>query len=284
MGVESFDDHACLLGEGPLWHPIANILFWFDIEAKQFWFKAEQGSECHQFDRYVSAAGWIDDENLLIADEFGLFKYNWQSKSENRIADIENDNPITRSNDGRADPFGGFWIGTMGKNAEHEAGAIYRFYRGEVRKIFDKINISNSICFSPDKKFAYFTDTVTQKIMRVGLDQATGWPTGEAEILVDLTAEDLNPDGSVVDADGNLWNAQWGASRVAKYSPDGVFVEAFELPASQITCPAFIGENVDQLVVTSAKIGRENAEPEAGKIFSIAVKAKGQFEHQVKLK
>lgn len=284
MSFEIFDPHNCILGEGPLWHPKANILFWFDIKAQQFWFKKGSAVSCHQFDRYVSAAAWIDEANLLIADEFGLFKFDWQTKFETRLAEIEKDNAITRSNDGRADPFGGFWIGTMGKNAEHEAGAIYRFYRGEVRQLFDKITISNSICFSPDKKFAYFVDSIIKKIMRVELSEVDGWPKSAPEVFIDLSDQNFEPDGSVVDAEGNLWNAQWGAGRVAKYSADGEFIKAYDLPASQTTCPAFIGENADQLIVTSAQIGREAEEPEAGKMFLVQADAKGQFEHQVHLK
>lgn len=281
MPVEVFDHHKCSLGEGPLWHPQTGDFFWFDIDKKQFLKRSGKPAEQTQFDRHVSAAGWLDEQNLLVADEFGLFKFNHVTKTEQRIAGIEKDNPVTRSNDGRADPFGGFWIGTMGKNAEPEAGAIYRYYRGEVRQLFGKISISNSICFSPDGLFAYFTDTVTKKIMRQALEQKDGWPIGEPEIFVNLTAEGLNPDGSVVDAAGNLWNAQWGAGRVAQYAKDGSFLRAIALPASQITCPAFAGNNLDQMLLTSAKVGLADKEELAGCTFKIDPKAKGQKEHQV---
>lgn len=283
MQIEVLDDHKCSLGEGPLWHPKTGDFFWFDIDKKLLLKRSGTSTAQIQFDRHVSAAGWLDEQNLLVADEFGLFQFNHLTKEETRIADIENDNPITRSNDGRADPFAGFWIGTMGKKAEPESGAIYRYYRGEVRQLFDKISISNSICFSPDGEYAYFTDTVTKKIMRQTLDQTHGWPVGEAELFADLSGENLNPDGSIVDANGNLWNAQWGAGRVAQYAKDGSFLRAIEFPASQITCPAFGGENLDQLIVTSAKIGLGNKEELAGCTFSVSLNVKGQNEHQVVL-
>ncbi|WP_299347225.1 SMP-30/gluconolactonase/LRE family protein [uncultured Maritalea sp.] len=283
MQIEVLDDHKCSLGEGPLWHPKTGDFFWFDIDKKLLLKRSGTSVEQIQFDRHVSAAGWLDEQNLLVADEFGLFQFNHLTKDETRIADIENDNPITRSNDGRADPFAGFWIGTMGKKAEPEAGAIYRYYRGEVRQLFDKISISNSICFSPDGEYAYFTDTVTKKIMRQTLDQTHGWPVGEAELFADLSGDDLNPDGSIVDANGNLWNAQWGAGRVAQYAKDGSFLRAIEFPASQVTCPAFGGENLDQLIVTSAKIGLGDKEEFAGCTFSVSLNVKGQNEHQVVL-
>jgi len=284
MQVEVFDNHKCSLGEGPLWQPETGDFFWFDIDKKLLFKRSGVQTEHIQFDRHVSAAGWIDEQNLLVADEFGLFKFNHVSKAEQRIADIEKNTSITRSNDGRADPFGGFWIGTMGKNAEAEAGAIYRYYRGEVRQLFDRISISNSICFSPDGLFAYFADTVTKKIMRQALEQTDGWPVGQAETFADLNADGLNPDGSVVDANGNLWNAQWGASRVVQYATDGSFVSAIEFPASQITCPAFGGENFDEMLVTSAKVGLSKKEQLAGATFAVKLGVVGQKEHQVIIK
>lgn len=290
MQIDVFDDHKCSLGEGPLWHPETGDFFWFDIDKKlmlkrpqKMAGKNENLTEQIPFFRHVSAAGWLDSDHLLVADEIGLFKFNHITKQETRIADIEKDNPVTRSNDGRADPFGGFWIGTMGKNAEPEAGAIYRFYRGEVRQLFEKVSIPNSICFSPDSKTAYFADTVTKKIMQVALDRKDGWPVGEPQVFVDMTAEDLNPDGSVVDANGHLWNAQWGANRVAEYDQNGSFLRAIDLPASQITCPAFGGESISQLIVTSAKIGLSANEELAGATFSVSLDTKGQKEHQVVL-
>ena len=281
MQVEIFDETKCELGEGPLWHPLRNELIWFDIQSKRLLKRSGNSLMISAFDRNVSAAGWVDHDHLLIADEFGLFKFNLQTEAETRIVDIEKDNPVTRSNDGRADPFGGFWIGTMGKEAEDQAGAIYRYYRGEVRQLFDNISISNSICFSPDKRFAFYTDTPTKKVMRVALDQQNGWPVGESEVFVDLNADGLNPDGSVIDADGNLWNAQWGANRVAKYDRDGSFVSSTDLPASQITCPAFGGEQGTTLFLTSAATGLEPAEEDGGKTFTVQVDAAGQKEHQV---
>lgn len=271
------------MGEGPLWHPLREELFWFDIEQNQMLSRSVHGCSAFEFDRQVSAAGWLNEQSLLIADEFGLFAFDLENETEKRIAQFENNNAQTRSNDGRADPYGGFWIGTMGKNAEKNAGAIYRYYRGEVRQLFAPITISNSICFSPNGKFAYFTDTPTRKIMCVALDKNNGWPRAEAEVFCDLSEQILNPDGSVVDNEGNLWNAQWGAGRVAKYDQNGEFLDSVELPASQITCPAFGGPQLDQLLITSAKVGLVEVEPKAGTTFVVKAGVIGQKEHQVVL-
>ena len=271
-----FDAHRCTLGEGPLWHPERQQLFWFDIIGKCLHAKRPGGPrETWAFDEYVSAAGWVDAETLLVASSTGLWRYSIGTEALEAVVPLEDDNPVTRSNDGRADPQGGFWIGTMGVALEPHAGAIYRYYRGELRLLYPEISIPNAICFSPDGRTAYFADTPTQCIQRVTLDDA-GWPDADPEVLVDLHEEDRNPDGAVVDAEGNIWNAQWGAARVACYAPDGTFLRAVDVPAMQATCPAF-GEGT--LYVTSAAEGV--TDPAAGQTFALDLGVRGQREHQV---
>lgn len=273
MSVRIHDRRACLLGEGALWHPERGQLLWFDILSKQL----RTSANMWQFDQHVSAAGWIDHDTLLIASETALLRMNLTTGATAGVIDLEADDPRTRSNDGRADPMGGFWIGTMGKALEPGLGAIYRYYRGEVRKIIAPLTIPNAICFAPDGRVAYYTDTPERRVLFQPLD-AEGWPDGEPGVLVDLRREQLNPDGAIVDREGCLWIAQWGASRVARYSSEGVFLSAVDLPASQITCPAL---NDQTLYVTSAAEGVE--EMYGGMTFAIDVAASGQKEHRVLL-
>ncbi|MEP3429802.1 MAG: SMP-30/gluconolactonase/LRE family protein [Roseibium sp.] len=273
-----FDDRQCKLGEGPLWHPERKQFFWFDILNNRLHSRLGDTPKTWQFDEHISAAGWVNHDELLIASQSRLFLFNLKAESSTKVCDLEADNPVTRSNDGRADPQGGFWIGTMGINAEVGAGAIYRFYKGELRKIFPDITITNSICFAPDGKHAYFSDTADKTIQKVALD-ADGWPVGKPELFVDLGPEGLNPDGSVVDADGYLWNAQWGAHRVARYAPDGTFVDDVKFAAKQISCPAFGGDDLQTLFATSAGIGLSG--DHEGKTFFTKTSARGQQEHRV---
>lgn len=271
------DDTRCILGEGPLWHPRRQDLFWFDILGKRLHRKGQHW----QFDDYVSAAGWVDTDRLLVADANGLFLFDLDTGTRDDLVAMEAENLVTRSNDGRADPFGGFWIGTMGINAEPGAGAIYRYYKGELRQLFAEITISNAICFSPDGGHAYFADTPTRRIMRQRLSAKDGWPEGDPELWLDLTADGLSPDGAVVDAAGNFWNAQWGAGRVACYGADGTFRQAVDLPATQTTCPAFGGPDLRTLFCTSAADGLSEDDPDHGKTFSVPVDMRGQEEHQI---
>lgn len=285
MIAQIFDSRQCTLGEGPLWHPVRKQLLWFDILEKKLLSRHNHGLLEWQFDEYVSAAGWVDEDNLLIASQTKLFKFNLVTNESTHVCDLEIDNSVTRSNDGRADPFGGFWIGTMGIACEPKAGAIYRYYKGELRKLFSDITVTNCICFSPDGKFGYFTDSLIKHVMRQPLDEA-GWPKGEASIYLDLSAESFGPDGAVIDSEGAMWNAQWGASRVARYLPDGTLDFTIAIGGIQATCPAFGGDDFTDLYVTSALENIKEPNEDQGATFLIQTDLKqknicGQKEHQV---
>lgn len=275
-----YDARPCALGEGALWHPLRGQLFWFDILGKRL---LTNGAEW-QFDEMVSAAGWVDRDILLIASETALLRFDIPTGRREIVVPLEADNPLTRSNDGRADRQGGFWIGTMGRAAQAGAGAIYRFYRGEVRLLFPGITIPNAICFAPDGQAAYFTDTRSQIIQRVTLD-ANGWPNAAPQPFIDLRAADENPDGAVTDAAGNLYVALWGAGCVAVFGPKGQHLRKIAFPASQLTCPAFGGADLGQIYCTSATEGMSPADlarsPDAGKTFAAAAGARGTPEPQV---
>lgn len=273
-----FDARICALGEGALWHPLREQLFWFDIVGKRM---LSTDGQVWDFDEMVSAAGWVDHDTLLIASETALSTFNLTTCACDTVVQLEQDIPTTRSNDGRADPMGGFWIGTIGKSVEPGAGAIYRLYKGELRCLVPQMTIPNAICFAPDGRTAYFTDTATQIVNRVALD-SHGWPIAAPEPFIDFRAKDLNPDGAVTDAAGNLWIALWGAGRIAMYDPDGNPHHAIALPAPHITCPAFAGST---LYATSATQGMDAAAlalyPDAGKVFVIPDAGIGRPEPQV---
>ncbi len=280
MTAEIFDHEPCELGEGPLWHPGRRQLFWFDILNKRLHTRGGGQGACWQFEEHVSAAGWVDNKRLLIASESCLFVWDITSGSTDQLTVLEADQPHTRSNDGRADPYGGFWIGTMGKRAQPGAGAIYRWFNGDLVCLYRDITIPNAICFSPQGEYAYFADTVKRQILRQPLDNQ-GWPTGQPTVFVDLSKAGLNPDGAVVDQQGCLWNAQWGASRVARYSPEGSFLQAFDFPARHTSCPAFGGRDLTTLFVTSAREGMRQPGEAEGLTYSTPSGFVGQAEHQV---
>lgn len=279
-----YDNRICELGEGPLWHPMRGQLFWFDVVGQRM-LSVEKGVERQwRFPEMVSAGGWVDRDMLLIAGERDLFLFDVETEEVQTLVELEADNRMTRPNDGRADPMGGFWIGTMGRKAEKGAGSIYRYYRGALRKLYGGITISNAICFAPDGKTAHFTDTVTHRVMRVAMDPE-GWPKGEPELFLDLTDDTSGPDGAVVDAQGLFWLAQWGAGRVSAFAPDGGLVRHVAFDAPHTSCPAFGGPGLTTLFCTSALQGMDAAaraaHPDAGMTFMAEGVAKGQMEHRV---
>lgn len=284
MSLAVFDDRPCILGEGPLWHPGRGQLFWFDIMGKRLMTRDASGPRDWLFDRHASAAGWVDDDTLLIATETDLCRFSLSTGQAAPLVALEADNPRTRSNDGRADPMGGFWIGTMGKAAEAGAGTLYRYWRGELRCLRKGITIPNATCFAPDGRTAYFADTADHIVWRITLD-ADGWPMGDWQVFLDHRDSGLNPDGAVVDADGHLIVAEWGASRVARYAPDRNLVEEIALPVPQPSCPALGGGDLSTLYVTTARQGLSaaafHAAPLSGQTFAIATGWRGQAEHRV---
>ena len=275
------DPRRCELGEGPFWHPEREQLFWFDILHGRLLSRIGDTPLEWQFDEMHSAAGWIDRETLLLASETGLWRFDIATGARARLAGIEEDRPDTRSNDGRADPQGGFWIGTMGKQAQPGEGAIWRFHDGRVTRLFAGLTIPNAICFAPDGQSAYFADTPTRRIHRVALD-AEGWPTGAPQLFLDLEPEGLFPDGAVVDAEGGLWNAQWGAGRVARYRPDGSFDRALAVDGRHSSCPAFGGPDRATLFVTTATEGMADPDAAQGLLYRLPAGVQGQREHRVR--
>lgn len=281
-----FDDRVCALGEGPFWHKERAALFWFDILGQKLLARGPEGPREWAFDEMVSAAGIVAKDELLIASESALFRFHLETGARTSLVALEAENAATRSNDGRADPQGGFWIGTMAKKPGPGpgAGAIYRYHRGELRRLFGGIAIPNAICFAPDGQSACFTDTVTGQVLRVALD-SLGWPKGAPEVFLDLRAEKLNPDGAVMDQDGALWLAEWGAARVSAYGPDGQRLRSVAFDAPHTSCPAFGGPEGRVLFCTSATLDMppslRAAYPHAGKTFTAKGLARGQTEHQV---
>jgi len=281
-------DDPCHLGEGPTYDLTTDTAWWFDIREGRL-FEAHLGSRSirvHALGRMASALGRINADRQLIVTEDGLYIREIADGAMTLFLPLEADNPMTRSNDCRVHQSGTFWIGTMGRKAEPGAGAIYALHRGKMATLFPGISIPNSICFSPDGGTGYFADTPRAVLYSVPLNPTTGLPRGEPEVLLRHTGIG-GLDGSVVDADGLIWNACWGAGQINVYSPQGERLRSLRVPAQQASCPAFVGSDFSRLLVTSAwqdmDAAARAADPQAGRTFLLDASARGRAEPDVKL-
>lgn len=287
MRMKPVLEHRCELGEGPIW--INGRLYWFDILAGRMmaWRPGDTDFESWDFGEPVSAAAELEGGGLMVASASALIRFDPATGTRDVLVPLVADDPRTRSNDGRADRQGGFWIGTMGRAAEPGLGRIWRYYCGELRCLREGLTIPNALCFSPDGKLAYFTDTVTSTIWRWRLD-ADGWPRGEPQHFLTVPRGGGHPDGAIVDREGCIWNARWGTGTVVRLAPDdGRELERFTLSAKQASCPAFGGDDQTTLYVTSAQEGMSEAEilaePHAGALFEARIAVPGIAAVPVKL-
>ena len=281
-------DERCHLGEGPTYDAATDTAWWFDIVERRL-FEAQLGSgrtTIHSLGVMGSALGRIDAHRQLVVADDALYVRVLANGRMELFHPLEADNPATRSNDARVHPSGTFWIGTMGRRAEANAGAIYALHRGELSLLYGKITIPNAICFSPDGTTGYFADTGKNVLFRVDLDASTGLPRGAPVPLVTRRGGG-GIDGAVVDADGLIWNARWGGGCVDVYSPQGEHLRSLRVPARQSSCPAFVGRDFSRLLVTSAWQGMtddaKRADPDHGCTFVLDVAARGRPEPAVKL-
>jgi sugar lactone lactonase YvrE len=286
--AELFVDSRCELGEGPFWNPLLERLFWFDILNQTM---LSAGTDGHIVDRItfkdtVSAGAVIDKDSLAVAQSGALLRYDFLTDTTSVIAEIEDDVPTNRTNDSRVDRTGGFWIGTMGRKAEAGVGGVYQYRAGQTTKVIENIRIPNSICFSPDGRTAYFTDS-GRMIVKCATDPATGLPVGPWEDFFTMEGPG-GADGSVVDSEGFLWNARWGGGKVIRISPDGKLDKVVEVPGvSQVSCPAFGGSDLKTLYLTTAREHMTpeqiEGEPHAGSVFAVALDVPGIAEPFLKL-
>jgi L-arabinonolactonase len=275
-------DAANALGEGVVWSPTHGEVQWTDIFASRFWSYRPENGESRSWalpDRLACFAP-LDGRSLLAGFAGGLELFDLESGARRPIAAIERDRPTTRLNDGKLDRRGRLVFGTMDEDpaGAKPIGHIWSYAAGfEPRVLASGVGIANSIAFSPDGRRMYFADTPQKRIRCYDYDLDSGELSGERTFA---TVEGPGfPDGSAVDAEGCLWNAEWGGGRVVRYRPDGRVDRVVALPCSRVTCCAFGGEKLDRLFVTSARTGLNAAalaaEPHAGALFAFDVGVRG---------
>ncbi len=247
----------CQVGEGPLWHPEARTLFFVDITQGDIYaYKPDDGS-CRVFTHGPPTAGLTlqTDGGLLLFQDGRISRLGLDGAQKELISGLHPGNE--RFNDVVADPEGRVFAGSMGPN-----GKLFRFDPdGRKTQVLDGLGVPNGMDFTLDLKQMYFTESISRRIYRFDYDAASGNLSNQ-RVFIEIPQSDGVPDGLTIDADGYVWTAIWGGSRIKRYAPDGRFDREIHFPSKQISALAFGGANLDELYVTSAAIGlspgREN--------------------------
>ena len=270
------------LGEGPIWSVDEQKLYWVDIEKSELqrYDPATKDTEVWKTPERVGSFAFREQGGLLVAFESGLDFWDFKSGQTQRIQNFESDLATTRTNDGRCDRQGRFIVG--GINEADNGDPISNVYRLDpdlnLYRIISNVNCANSTCFSPDGTIMYFADTPTGQIWAYDYHVDSG-EVANRRVFADFSNQPGMPDGSIVDAEGFLWNAQWNGYRVVRYRPDGSVDRIVDMPVMNPTCVAFGGKELDVLYVTTArylmKPEQIEAEPLSGGLFAVKVDVKG---------
>ena len=274
---------AAGLAEGPCWWRERKLLLWVDIEASRIGlFNPETGgNDFLPLPAHVGAVVPTSVGDLLLATAAGFMRMDPSTGAVTFVSDPEVGRPGNRFNDGKCDPWGRFWAGTMAYDFEPLAGALWRLDGdGVVTRQRSQLTISNGLAWSQDRQTLYFIDSPTLNVMAFPLTRA-GEIAGEPTICLQIPKDwDAVPDGMCIDADGHLWIALFGGGCVTCWDPlRGCLLDRLALPCRQVTSCCFGGPNLDQLFVTTARRGMDRAEimaePLAGGLFQVDVGVKG---------
>ena len=250
-------DAKCMLGEGATWCARSGRFYWTDIEGARLWrYDPRDGRSTFwpMPERLATFALCADPHYLLLGLATRLAFFDLATGETQHIADVE-PGMNTRVNDGRCDRQGRFVFGT--KDEGSPLRAVAGFYRLDRDLTLERLPlpapaISNSIAFSPDGATMYYCDSPTREIR--ACDYCADGSVANDRVFTTLTDATGVPDGSTVDRDGGLWNAQWGGARVVRYGPDGIETARVMVPTAQPSCVALGGAQLGTLYITSARI------------------------------
>jgi sugar lactone lactonase YvrE len=274
-------DARARLGEGPVWDTVHQMLFWVDV----------YNHRVHQFDPATGQDRYFDTgevvsaialttspDHLLIALKESLAQLDLLTGDIQSLAQLNLTNRVdTRCNDGKCDPQGRFWIGTVSDTPEQ--AALYRYDPdGSLTLMETGLTISNGLGWSPDGTIFYLTDSFQHKIFAYDFDGTSG-AISNRRVLVDLRDESVEPDGLTIDTQGNIWSALWDGWAVACFDPNGQELFRVKMPVPRPTSVTFGGSNLNELYITSASVGLSQKEvqayPTAGDMFRLTTGSQG---------
>ena len=287
MKIDRFIDCKNELGEGPVWCPIEEKLWWIDISNPHLFCADRNGQVISDWllPKPPGSFAIREDGTLYITFRSGPALFKPKSGEITFLSVPSLDLGDTRFNDGKTDRKGRFWVGTMDKKVERSIGALYRFDGLTLLKKVDQgFTISNGIGWSPDNKTMYFADTPSRSIISYDYDLDTGNICNK-KLFVQCDAGQGGPDGLTVDSEGGVWSVQFDRWCINRYDKSGKLSQVVELPVQRPTSAVFGGENFQTLFVTTATMHLTvlelNNQPLAGAVLSFDPGYGGLPEHRL---
>ena len=291
--VELLDDCNNSLGEGITYSLINNNLYWLDIGNISKLYKLELSSnkkEVFELPEIVTATSIKSNDELILATNNGLKLFDTSNKNFESVVSIEDQQLLTRSNDGGSDAHGRFWFGTMQNNFDQNGNGIPikdnigKLYKVDTNKnisiMEEGLGIPNTFVWSPDNKNFYFSDTLKGTILSYNFELDSGELSNKKELA---NFNRGHPDGSTIDTDGCIWNCRWGGSCIVRFTPNGQVDQIIEMPVENITNCIFGGKDMKTLFVTTASNDGKNKNELDGSLFSINLNYQGIEDNKSKI-
>ena len=269
-------DAKASLGEGPIWDARTQTLYWLDILNKRIYAGADVLVE---LDEFIGCIAPRKSGGLILTKRFSFASLELDPARATVLQPLTDESANNRFNDGKCDPRGRFLAGTMDMNESDPNGSLYSFDGKSVTKILGDVTISNGMAWSPDHKTFYYIDTPTRIVRAFDYDLETGAIANPRKAI--YVHEALGwPDGMTSDTQGYLWIAMWGGAKTTKWNPNtGELLEQIPVPAKNVSSCVFGGRNMNELYMTSARKGLDEATltqyPLTGGVFRLETNVEG---------
>jgi len=270
------------LGEGAFWNYKTQEFYWIDIVDKKFhiYNPATKANKSYEMPSMIGTVVPATDKEAIVALVDGVYTVDLTSGKLEMLSDAENKMTENRFNDGKCDPLGNLWVGSMHLKQTEPKGSLYKINpKGEATKMLGNITISNGIVWSSDSKTMYYIDTPTGNVRAFDYDVTNGTIANE-RIAVKVPETMGFPDGMAIDEEDMIWVCLWNGNSVVRFNPNtGKVLQQIKVPAHNVTSCAFGGKNLDELYITTARVDMSEEElekyPLAGSIFKVKPGVKG---------
>lgn len=285
-----------LLGESPLWHPVEQVLYWCDIPGRQL-HRFDPASNHHQqwaFHTEVACCAALQVGGLLLALRDGLWRFNPADGSRTQLSAAPYDPATERYNDGKVDPQGRFWCGTIYEPRDAARAALYRWAEGQLQRAAGDVTVSNGLAWSPDARTLYWADTPKHVVYACDFDAQHG-TLSRRRVFARFTPRDPaqpiqayggRPDGATVDMEGCYWVAMFEGARIVRLAPSGELLQTIHLPVRCPTMPCLGGHDRRTLYITTSREKRPTEElaamPLSGSVLQLRVDVPGLAANFVK--